>query len=167
MYYPSNLRCRLRSPMRHAGTYELHHVTPCVGYVPVGIHANTVKSLPRRLVPGPYEGPVVLPDLQLKECLVVAAYRYSLGYTCGVLLWGSMYRFVISLRVGGYGAGLRLLSSGYLFLASDSLCCSVSLPRLGLTMSLWLYIPRGFGSVFPGLLLPVYANVPFPWRRYP
>src|SRR4029450_8830162 len=62
----SNLRCRLRSPMRHADTYGPHHVAPCVGCVPDGIHGNTVENLPRRLVPGPYEGPVVLPYLPLK-----------------------------------------------------------------------------------------------------
>src|SRR5438128_8978105 len=73
----SNLRCRLRLPMRHADTSGLHPVAPCAGYVPDGIRANTVKSLPRRLAPGPYEGPVVLSYLRLKGCLMVAACRYS------------------------------------------------------------------------------------------
>ena len=57
-------------PMRHADTYELHRVAPCVGYIPGGIHGNTVRSLSRRLVPGPYEGPVVLPYLRLKGYLM-------------------------------------------------------------------------------------------------
>src|SRR6266446_902241 len=105
----SNRRCRLRSPMRHADTYGLHRVVPCVGYVPGEIHVSFAKSLPRRWVLGPYEGPVVQPCLRLKGCPMVAACRYSLGCTCGGPLWGGMCRDVIFQRVGGYGAGLRLL----------------------------------------------------------
>src|SRR2546425_12985524 len=107
--YRSSRRCRLRSPMRHADTYGLHRVVPCVGYVSGEIHVSCAKSLSRRWVRGPYEGPVVLSYLRLKGCLMVAACRSSLGYTCGRPLWGGMCRDVILPRVGGYGAGLRLL----------------------------------------------------------
>ena len=60
----SNLRCRLRSPMRHADTYGRHLVVPYVGYVPGGIHGSMVESLSRRSVPAPYERPVERYDLR-------------------------------------------------------------------------------------------------------
>src|SRR6266403_4635834 len=72
----SNLRCRLRSPMRHADTSGLHRVVPCVGCAPGGIHGSTVENLPRRLVLEPYEGPVVLSYPRLKGYLMVAVCRY-------------------------------------------------------------------------------------------
>src|SRR5262245_4897846 len=82
----SNLRYRLRSPMRRADTCGLHLVAPYVGCVPGGIRVSLVENPPRRWAPGPYEGPVGRSYLQVREYLTVAAYRYSLGYTCGVPL---------------------------------------------------------------------------------
>src|SRR5215471_14341883 len=111
MYDPSNLRCRLRSPMRHADTYGLHRVAPCVGYVPDEIHVSMVESPLQRWVPEPYEGPVGRSDLRVKGYLMVAAYRCSLEYTCGEPLWGGRCHSVIVRRVGGYGVGLRHLPS--------------------------------------------------------
>jgi hypothetical protein len=158
----SNLRCRLRSPMRHADTSGLHRVVPYVGCVSDEIRVNTVKSPLRRLVPGPYEGPVVLYDLRVMGFLGVAAYRCSLGYTCAVPLEAGRCPAVISHRVGGYGVGLCRLPSSYQCRASDFLCCAVSLPRLGLTILQWASSPRVVESAYPVLLLPVCANVPFP-----
>src|SRR6266581_3916320 len=82
----SNLRCRLRLPMRHAHTYGIRLVVPYVGYVPDGIHVNKVESLSQRSVPAPYERPVVLFDLRLLGYRVVAACHCSLGCTRGVLI---------------------------------------------------------------------------------
>jgi hypothetical protein len=158
----SNLRCRLRSPMRHADTFGLHRVVPYVGYVLVEIHVSMVESPPRRLVPGPYEGPVALSGLRVREFLRVAAYRCSLGYTCAVPLEAGRCPSVISRRVGGYGGGLCRQPSSCRCLASDSLCCAVSLPRLGLAIPQWESSPRVAESAWLGLLLPVCANVPFP-----
>src|SRR6516164_7286167 len=162
MYDPSNLRCRLRLPMRHADTCGLHLVVPYVGYVPGEIHVSMVESPPQRSAPEPYEGPVVQSGLRVREFLRVAAYRYSLGYTCAVPLGAGRRFAVVSQRVGGYGGGLCLRLSSCRCQASDSLYYAVSLPRLGLTIALSVYTPRVFGSVYLGLLLPVCANVPFP-----
>src|SRR5438128_5662396 len=67
--------------MRHAGTSGLHLVVPCVGYVPGGIHVNTVKSPLRRLAPGPYEGPLGLSYLRVKGHYKQTAHplKFSLG----------------------------------------------------------------------------------------
>ena len=161
-YCRSNLRCRLRPPMRHADTCGLHRVGPYVGSVPGGTHVSMGESLSRRSAQVPYEGLAELSGLRLLGYLVVAACRCSLGWTPGVLASACTLLHVIFVRVGGYGRGLRLLPCAYRRLVFDSLGFSVSLPRLGLTTSPRLLCPRGLGSVLPGYFLPAYARVPFP-----
>src|SRR5689334_14880963 len=97
-YYRSNLRCRLRSPMRRADTYGLHLVMLYVGYVPAGTRVSMVESLPRRSVLAPYEGPVEPNDLRLSGYLKVAACRCSLGCTRGVPILACTFLRVVFLR---------------------------------------------------------------------
>src|SRR6266446_5305107 len=96
----SNLRCHLRLSMRRADTYGLHLVVLYACYIPVGIHVSKVESLSRRLVPVPYERPVVLSGLRLLGCRVVAACHCSLGYTPGVPILVCTFQCVVFLRVG-------------------------------------------------------------------
>src|SRR5262245_53861049 len=115
---------------------------PYVDYVPDGIRASMVENPPQRSVPEPYEDPVEQFDLRVKGYPMVAAYRCSSGYTCGVPLLGGRCHLVIVRRVGGYGVGQCLLPSSYRCRASDSLYCAVSLPKLGSTILQWESFPR-------------------------
>src|SRR6266849_602917 len=109
-----------------------------------------VESLPRRSVPGPYEGPVEPDDLQSWGYLRAAACHCSLGYTRGVPIEVCTFPRVVSVRGGGYDQGLCRLRCIDRCPVSDSLGFVVSLPRLALTTLLRSYCPRVGGSVFPG-----------------
>jgi len=79
--YRSNRRGHLRLSMRHAGTSGLHLVVPCVGYVPWRNPCeHGKKSASKNWLQDHTKALLDYPYLRVKGCLMVAAYRYSLGY---------------------------------------------------------------------------------------